>query len=97
MSMMSSHLFSGRSAPVPRGVLWLGVGVALAGLGYAAARAVQAGRHRRAEAAGATVRDYSDRSGFPKPAQEMRGAALKDFETPEDMRTPEALAAYSGA
>lgn len=97
MSMMSSHLFSRRSAPVPRGVLWLGVGVALAGLGYAAARAVQAGRHRRAEVAAATTRDYSDRSGFPKSPEEMRGAALKDFESPEDMRTPDALAAYGGA
>ncbi|TWI52687.1 hypothetical protein IQ22_03063 [Pseudomonas duriflava] len=29
--------------------------------------------------------DYSDRTGFPKPAEAMRGAA-KDFETPPDMR-----------
>jgi len=35
--------------------------------------------------------DYSDRSGLPLPAAEMRGAALDDFEAPEDMRTPAAL------
>ena len=35
--------------------------------------------------------DYSDRSGLPLPAAEMRGAALDDFEAPEDMRTPLAL------
>jgi hypothetical protein len=97
MSLMSSHLLARRSAPVPRGVLWLGVGVAVAGLGYAAARAVRARRHRRAESAGATCHDYSDRVGFPKSPDEMRGAARTDFQAPEDMRTPDALAAYSGA
>ena len=35
--------------------------------------------------------DYSDRSGLPLPAAEMRGAALDDFELPDDMRTPAAL------
>lgn len=35
--------------------------------------------------------DYSDRSGFPRPAGQMRGAALKDFEAPRDMKTPEPL------
>ena len=30
--------------------------------------------------------DYSDRSGFPRPAAQMRGAALSDFTTPDDMR-----------
>jgi hypothetical protein len=34
------------------------------------------------------VYDYSDRSGFPRPAHEMRGAALKDFTMPRDMRGP---------
>ena len=97
MSMMSSHHLHRPSAAVPRSLLWLGVGIAAAGLGYAATRAVQARRQRRAEAHRAPGHDYSDRSGFPKSPQEMRGAALKDFEKPEDMRTPEALAAYSGA
>lgn len=36
------------------------------------------------------ARDYSRRSGFPKPAQEMRGAA-RDFVVPEDFRTPKLL------
>ena len=38
-------------------------------------------------------RDYSDRSGFSKPAETMRGAA-RDFDVPRDMRTPEALRPY---
>lgn len=36
-------------------------------------------------------RNYSDRSGWPLPADEMRGAALADFKPPADMRTPQAL------
>jgi hypothetical protein len=39
------------------------------------------------------LRDYSGRSGLPRPPEEMRGAA-RDFETPDDMRTPEALRPY---
>lgn len=35
-------------------------------------------------------RDYSDRSGFPRPASAMRGAA-SDFEVPKDMRVPDPL------
>lgn len=37
--------------------------------------------------------DYSDRSGFRRPPQAMRGAA-RDFEVPRDMRAPEALQPY---
>jgi hypothetical protein len=36
------------------------------------------------------MRDYSDRSGLPRPPQAMRGAA-RDFEVPRDFRQPEAL------
>jgi hypothetical protein len=32
------------------------------------------------------VRDYSDRSGFPKGLEAARGAARRDFEIPTDMR-----------
>ncbi|WP_027800719.1 hypothetical protein [Paraburkholderia dilworthii] len=39
--------------------------------------------------------DYSDRTGFAKSPEHMRGAALADFETPRDMRTPDALAPYT--
>jgi hypothetical protein len=35
-------------------------------------------------------RDYSNRSGMPRPPQQMRGAA-KDFELPRDMREPPAM------
>lgn len=41
--------------------------------------------------AGVDYPDYSDRRGFPKGVEAMRGAALDDFETPRDMRAPEAL------
>jgi hypothetical protein len=34
--------------------------------------------------------DYSDRSGFPRPVEEMRGAA-SDFRAPRDMRIPAPL------
>jgi len=37
------------------------------------------------------ARDYSRRSGFSKPAHEMRGAAIGHVTIPEDFRTPKAL------
>jgi hypothetical protein len=40
---------------------------------------------------------YASRSGFPKPAGQMRGAALADFEAPADMRTPADLRPYETA
>jgi hypothetical protein len=40
------------------------------------------------------LRDYSSRSGFPRDAQAMRGAA-SDFTMPADMRVPEALRPYA--
>lgn len=46
------------------------------------ASALTARDRRRARA---TI-DYSDRSGFPRPAAQMRGAARSDFQTPADMR-----------
>jgi hypothetical protein len=36
------------------------------------------------------LRDYSNRSGLPRPPQQMRGAA-KDVRIPRDFRAPEAL------
>jgi hypothetical protein len=39
--------------------------------------------------------DYSDRRGLPRPPEEMRGAARKDFTPPRDMRTPEALRPFT--
>ncbi len=40
------------------------------------------------------VRDYSDRSGLPRPPEARRGAA-RDLEIPRDMRIPEALRPYA--
>ncbi|CAB3809466.1 hypothetical protein [Paraburkholderia fynbosensis] len=39
--------------------------------------------------------DYSNRTGFTRSPDEMRGAARSDFEIPRDMRTPEALAPFT--
>ncbi len=39
------------------------------------------------------LRDYSSRSGLPRSPEAMRGAA-RDFETPKDMRTPDAMRPY---
>ena len=39
--------------------------------------------------------DYSDRRGMPRPPEEMRGIARKDFTPPRDMRTPEALRPFT--
>jgi hypothetical protein len=51
--------------------------------GVTAADIATAARLQRADrAAMRPVFDYSDRSGFPKPAAEMRGAALKRGQTP---------------
>jgi hypothetical protein len=47
----------------------------------------------RNDAAGAAI-NYRDRSGMPRPPDQMRGAA-SDFEVPRDMRPPEALRAYT--
>jgi hypothetical protein len=44
--------------------------------------------HERRESA--PLFDYSDRSGFAKSPDEMRGAA-RDFSTPRDMAAPDAL------
>jgi hypothetical protein len=42
----------------------------------------------------APLRDYSDRSGFPRPPEAMRGAA-RDFVAPRDFRTPEPLQPFT--
>jgi hypothetical protein len=67
-------------------------GVAVVDLATAQTLQSQQRREQRAK-----KYDYSDRRGMPLPPQEMRGAALEDFEVPEDMRTPRALAPYGAA
>jgi hypothetical protein len=37
------------------------------------------------------TRDYSDRVGLGRAPEALRGAALKDFEVPRDMRVPELM------
>ena len=40
------------------------------------------------------IRDYSARSGLPRPPEAMRGAA-RDVQAPQDMRIPEAMRPYA--
>lgn len=54
----------------------------VAAVDVANASALTARDRRRARAS----IDYSDRTGFPRPAAQMRGAARSDFRTPNDMR-----------
>lgn len=42
------------------------------------------------------TRDYSRRSGFRRPPEEMRGAA-RDFNVPEDFRTPSPMRPFAPA
>jgi len=49
---------------------------------------------RRSRRSQRPMRDYSDRSGFPRPAEEMRGAA-RDAAIPADMQTPAALRPFT--
>ncbi|MCW7537272.1 hypothetical protein OOT46_05325 [Aquabacterium sp. A7-Y] len=60
---------------------------AVAALDAAGAQALRV-EQRRLDAA---VPDYSDRSGLPAAPEQMRGAAVEDFEAPPDMITPEPL------
>jgi hypothetical protein len=55
------------------------------------ARGLGEERERRS----APIRDYRDRTGYPRPARAMRGAARADgFEIPDDFRGPPALRPY---
>lgn len=54
--------------------------------------AQELGKHKRRP--DRPVRDYSDRSGFRRPPDEMRGAA-RDFQTPPDLRAAPRLASVS--
>jgi hypothetical protein len=56
-----------------RGAGWFGIGLAM--LAGVAVAGTLAARHRRRQRTRTPARDYSDRSGFPRPAAEMRGAA----------------------
>lgn len=38
---------------------------------------------------------YRNRSGFARSPEAMRGEALRDFETPRDMRAPDSLLPYT--
>ncbi len=41
------------------------------------------------------ARDYSTRTGFPRPVAELRGIATRDGAVPRDFRTPDALVPWA--
>lgn len=72
------------------------VAIALAAVaGVTALDCISARALTAADGKGRPVRDYSDRRGMPRPPEEMRGAARKDFSPPRDMRTPEPLRPFT--
>lgn len=73
------------------------LGVAALDLACAIALAAAGAGRRTARRGAVPARDYSDRSGFPRPPEAMRGAATRGFEAPRDMRIPEPLRPYTGA
>lgn len=70
------------------------LGVTLADVACASSLDARDREHRRRQRY--WVDAYRRRSGYREPARAMRGAA-RDFETPDDMRAPEALRAYGTA
>ena len=72
------------------------VGIALAAVAGATALDVYCAQALSRESAQPLlpIRDYSNRSGLPRPPQQIRGAA-RDFEVPRDFRTPGALRPYT--
>lgn len=79
MATLATHLRPGnRLGPA----IGMAAVAGVAALDVANATALTARDRRRAR----PHIDYSDRSGFPRPAAEMRGAALSDFRAPRDMR-----------
>ncbi len=62
----------------------------LAVLGVAAVDLAAARQPRRRRARRRLLRDYARRSGMPRPANDMRGAAA-GFDVPKDFRIPPAL------
>jgi hypothetical protein len=83
LALIGSRLHRGNPDLV-RSALAFGAVAGVTVLDAAAVKVV--GNHRRTP-----VVDYSDRSGFTRPLQEVRGAALKDFQAPRDFRVPPAL------
>jgi len=69
------------------------VGVALAAVAGVTALDVHCGRRLGRADMPFVPYDYSDRTGFSRSPEDMRGAAA-DFEPPADMRTPEPLRPY---
>ena len=71
----------------PKNKLGRGVGTAavagVTALDFTIARAMSERDERRSR----SWVDYSDRTGFTKSVEEMRGSARRDFQTPSEMKT----------
>lgn len=70
------------------------VGLAMAAVAGVTVLDVMCREQLQTESAPQTIYDYSDRSGFPRPPDQMRGAA-RDAAIPRDMLTPEPLQPYA--
>lgn len=79
IATLASHMQPGRRLGPAIG---LAAVAGVTAVDVASATALTARDRRRAR----SNIDYSDRSGFPRPAAQMRGAALADFKTPDDLR-----------
>jgi hypothetical protein len=66
------------------------LGFAMAAVAGVTALDIRCAQALERERSPVLTRDYSDRSGMPRPPGQMRGAA-RDFVAPRDMRTPAAL------
>ena len=69
------------------------VQLALAAVAGVTALDVICGRKLSGDGIAVVTREYFDRSGLPRPPEEMRGAA-SDFQAPADMLTPAAMRPY---
>ena len=79
MATLAAHMRPGqRIGPA----IGLAAVAGVAAVDVATASALSGRDRRRAQ----PFMDYSDRSGFPRSPEQMRGAALRNFETPPDMR-----------
>jgi hypothetical protein len=93
IATLATSAAGGRERDLQRAVIAIVAVAGVTALDIVCAEAARRDKQRATQA----QRDYSDRSGFPLPPQEMRGVALEDFEADADMRAPAALRPYTSS